>query len=56
MEYEIIEARCRGWCREESYENQKIVPCFHWVADCGGDEIWLCASCLGKLQKEVEKH
>lgn len=30
-------------------------PCFHFVADCGGDEIFICGDCLMQLSGEVKK-
>lgn len=46
-ECEILTGQC-DCCSQEQ------VQCFHWVADCQSDELFLCRQCLLSLANKID--
>lgn len=62
--FELVQGKHRQMKREygeiwaelrEQTELSLTRPCFHFRADCGGDEIYICQGCLVEIAGEVGK-
>ncbi len=39
---------------DEIYKARPVKKCFHFIADCGGDEIAICRECFAGILQELD--